>query len=210
MGKSCFAFKNNYCLLLRVKPPNDRVKNGNAVHITFQGITPTVGSNVFIAPTAAVIGDAKIGDDSSIWFGAVVRGDYGPIRIGQNCSIQDNVVIHVNHTPNGDVFPTTIGDDCVIGHGAVVEGCEIGKGCLIGMNTVVLPRATLGEGCVVAAGSVVTEGQNIPAFSLVAGAPAVIKRQFDTANPSIAWAANEYKKLKQQYLLDQHDPKHDR
>ena len=170
--------------------------------LAFGGKLPNVGTNVFIAPNAAIIGDVIVGDHSSIWFSATIRGDYGPIEIGEGCSIQDGAVIHVNHTENGDIFPTIIGADCVIGHGAVVEGCTIGDGCLIGMNAVVLPRAKLGRGCIVAAGAVVREGDIVPEFSLVAGTPATIKRTFEAPRRDLAWAAMEYRSLGKKYLME--------
>lgn len=161
---------------------------------------PVIGEGVYIAPNATVIGDARIGNQSSVWFSAVVRADYGPVSIGQGCSIQDNAVVHVKHTPEGEVYATTIEDDCVIGHGAVVEGCHIGCGCLVGMNAVVLPRAKIGEGCVIAAGAVVKEGAVVPDYSLLAGVPAEVKRTFKGPNPDIAWAAAQYRELSKQYL----------
>jgi carbonic anhydrase/acetyltransferase-like protein (isoleucine patch superfamily) len=171
--------------------------------LTHSGKPPELGQGVIVAPTAVVIGNVKIDHDSSVWFSAAVRADYGPVRIGARTSIQDGAVIHVTHTQKGDLFPTHIGSDCVIGHGAVVEGCTINDGCLIGMNAVVLPKAEIGTGAVVAAGAVVTEGQILPPFTLVAGAPAKIKRQFDGPNPALGWTANEYVQLKEQYLSNE-------
>ncbi len=168
--------------------------------ISFNNISPVIGRNVYVAPNAAVIGDVTIGDNSGIWFSATVRGDYGPIRIGKGVSIQDGSTIHVNHNSNGDVFPTVIEDNCIIGHGAVIEGSHIGAGCLVGMNAVILPRSVIGEGCIIAAGSVVMEGMEVPPFSLLAGAPAKIKKTFDGPGKEIAWAANEYKLLAKKYL----------
>jgi len=168
--------------------------------IRFMGVSPQLGSDVYVAQNAAIIGDVEIGSESSVWFGACIRGDYGPIRIGDRCSVQDNAVVHVNHTPDGQVFPTRIGSDCVIGHGATVEGCEVGDGCLIGMNAVVLPGARIGSGAVVAAGSVIKEGQIVPDLALVAGTPARIKRQFRNPQPDVSWAAAEYVRLGRKYL----------
>lgn len=167
--------------------------------VEFSGKHPTVGAGTFIAPTAVIVGDAVIGEQSNLWFGAVVRADYGPIRIGSGCSIQDNVVVHVNHTAAGDVFPTVIEDNCIIGHGAVVEGCHIGEGSLIGMNAVVLPGAHIGRGSIVAAGSVVKAGDSIPEHTLVAGAPAAIKKTFTAPNKDTAWAVDEYRALAARY-----------
>jgi carbonic anhydrase/acetyltransferase-like protein (isoleucine patch superfamily) len=166
--------------------------------IAFEDKTPDLADDVYVAPTAAVVGDVVIGAGSSVWFGTVIRGDYGPIRIGAGCSIQDNAVIHVNHTSDA-IFPTVIEDDCIVGHGAVVEGCIIGRGCLVGMNAIVLPRATVGEGCVIAAGAVIKEGMTVPAYSLLAGAPAVVKRTFDGPSEALAWAAGEYRELAGRY-----------
>jgi carbonic anhydrase/acetyltransferase-like protein (isoleucine patch superfamily) len=167
--------------------------------VSLDGISPTIAEDAFIAPTAAVIGDTEIGKSSSVWFGAVIRGDYGPIRIGAGCSIQDNAVIHVNHNSRGQVFPTTIEDDCIVGHGAVLEGCWIGRGCLIGMNAVILPESKLGPGTIVAAGSVVRQGADIPAYSLLAGTPAVVKRTFEGPSEDHDWAINEYRALAEKY-----------
>jgi carbonic anhydrase/acetyltransferase-like protein (isoleucine patch superfamily) len=167
--------------------------------VRFDGTSPTIADDVFIAPTAAVIGDTEIGKSSNVWFGAVVRGDYGPIRIGAGCSIQDNAVIHVNHDSSGRIFPTTIEDDCIVGHGAVLEGCWIGRGCLIGMNAVILPQSKLGAGTIVAAGSVVRQGADIPPYSLLAGAPAIVKRTFDGPGQDHDWAINEYRALSAKY-----------
>jgi len=167
--------------------------------IEFEKTLPRIADDVFIAPTSAVIGDVEIGKSSSVWFSAVVRGDFGPVRIGKGCTIQDCAVVHVHHDAEGNVFQTTIEDDCIIGHGAVLEGCYIGRGCLIGMNAVVLPHTVLGEGCIVAAGAVVKEGENIPAYTLLAGTPATIKCSFDGPSPELAWGANEYRKLAARY-----------
>lgn len=173
--------------------------------IRFRNIDPQIADGVFIAPNSAIIGDVVLGEQSSVWFGASIRGDYGPIRIGSGCSIQDNVVIHVNHNSKGEIFPTTIGNNCIVGHGAVVEGCDVGDGCLIGMNAVILPRATIGAGSIVAAGAVVKSGQSIPPNSLVAGTPAVIKRTLPATDPEIAWSAEEYKALAAEYLAQSGD-----
>lgn len=167
--------------------------------IEFEEKKPVVADDVFVAPTAAVIGDVLIGQGSSVWFGAVIRGDYGPIRIGSGCSIQDNVVVHVNHSEDGSVTPTIIDDDCIIGHGAVIEGCRLGKNCLIGMNAVILPKSMLGEGCVVAAGSVVKIGEKIRPYSLLTGSPAIVKRTFDGPSDELTWAASEYRQLSVRY-----------
>jgi carbonic anhydrase/acetyltransferase-like protein (isoleucine patch superfamily) len=138
--------------------------------IELNGVRPVVAGDVYIAPTAVVIGNVTIGAGASIWFGAVLRGDAGPITIGARVSVQDNVVIHVN-----DREATVVEDDVLIGHGAVLEGCHIGKGALIGMHATVLSGAHVGERALVAAGSLVREQSQIPAEVLAAGVPAEVK-----------------------------------
>lgn len=138
--------------------------------IPYNGKEPTIGKNVFLAPTATLIGDVRVGDGASIWFGAVLRADFGPITVGEGTSIQDNCVIHTYQE-----FPTWIGKDVTVGHGAKAEGCRIGDNSLIGVNAVVLPHATIGKQVVVGAGSVVLENSDIPDLVLVAGVPAKIK-----------------------------------
>jgi carbonic anhydrase/acetyltransferase-like protein (isoleucine patch superfamily) len=138
--------------------------------IELNGMRPAIAGDVYIAPTAVVIGNVNIGAGASIWFGAVLRGDAGPITIGARVSVQDNVVIHVN-----DREATIVEDDVLIGHGAVLEGCHIGKGALIGMHATVLSGARVGERALVAAGSLVREQSQIPAEVLAAGVPAEVK-----------------------------------
>ncbi|WP_018085177.1 gamma carbonic anhydrase family protein [Desulfurispora thermophila] len=134
--------------------------------------TPQIGANVFIAPTATLIGNVVVEEGASIWFGAVLRGDFGQIRVGRQSSIQDNVVVHV--LPGGE---TLIGDNVTVAHGAVLHNCKIGDGAVIGMNAVVLDHAVVGEKAMLAAGSVVSTGGQIPPRHLAAGAPAVPKKE---------------------------------
>ena len=138
--------------------------------IELDGVRPTIEKDVFIAPTAVIIGDVTIRAGANIWFGAVVRGDAGPIVIGERVSVQDNVVIHVNERE-----PTVIEDDVLIGHGAILEGCHIGAGTMIGMRATVLSGVRIGACALIAAGSVVREYTQIPAEVLAAGVPAEIK-----------------------------------
>lgn len=142
--------------------------------VTFNGKTPRLGKGAFVAPTAALIGDVEIGEGASVWFGAVLRGDEAAIRIGAHTSVQDNAVIHVYKGHD-----TVIEDRVTIGHGAILEACHVASGALIGMNAVVLNRSKVGQNAVVAAGSVVLEDQEIPAFTLAAGAPAKVKKQLE-------------------------------
>lgn len=135
---------------------------------TINGFTPQLGENVFLAENATVLGDVVIGNDSSVWYSAVIRGDVNSIRIGNRTNVQDLAMVHCTYKTN----PTVIGDDVTIGHGAVVHGCEIKNLCLIGMNAVVLDKAVVNEYCVVAAGSVVLEGQILESGFLYAGVPA--------------------------------------
>lgn len=134
----------------------------------YKGITPRIGKNVYIAPNATVIGDVEIGDDSSIWFGAVLRGDVFPIRIGARTNIQDNAVVHVT----GGKAAATIGDDVTVGHLALVHGCTVGSRCLVGMGSIVLDGAVVEDECFVAAGALVPPGMRVVTRSMVVGRPA--------------------------------------
>jgi len=135
---------------------------------TLRGITPRLGNLAFLAENAVIIGDVEIGDQSSIWYGAVIRGDVHSIRIGQRSNIQDLAMVHCTF----DYSPTLIGDDVTVGHGAVVHGCEIKDRCLIGMNAVVLDKAVVGPDVIVAAGAVVLEGSILESGFLYGGIPA--------------------------------------
>jgi carbonic anhydrase/acetyltransferase-like protein (isoleucine patch superfamily) len=138
------------------------------------GKTPKIGRDVFIAPTAVVIGDVQIGDGASIWYGAVLRGDMEPIRIGSNTNIQDNCTVH---TDRG--HPAVIGTGVTVGHHAVIHGCTIENRCLIGIGAIILSGAVIGEGSVVAAGAVVKEGQFVEPGMLMTGVPAEAKRSLN-------------------------------
>lgn len=144
--------------------------------IELEGVRPQVGPHVYIAPTAVIIGNVTIGAGANIWFGAVIRGDAGPIVIGERVSVQDNVVIHVN-----DREATIIEDDVLIGHGAVLEGCRLGAHAFIGMHATVLSGAQVGENTLIAAGSLVREQARIPAGVLAAGVPAEVKAELPPA-----------------------------
>ncbi len=137
-----------------------------------QGVKPRIGRDVYVADSAAVVGDAEIGDESSVWFGAVLRADYRPIRVGARTNVQDNVVVHIS-TERG---PTTIGDDVTVGHSAVIHACTIGHRCLIGIGTIVLDGAVVGEESFVGAGSLITPEIVIPPRSFVLGRPAKVMR----------------------------------
>jgi carbonic anhydrase/acetyltransferase-like protein (isoleucine patch superfamily) len=166
-----------------------------ALLIEYHDKRPRVAEDVFLAPTAVLVGDVTVEAGASIWFGAVLRGDFGPIVVGAGANIQDNAVIHV-----GVDWPTTIGANVTVGHCAVLEGCTIGDGAIIGMNATVLPRAVIGNEAVVAAGSVVAERMQVPARTLAAGAPARIKKEL--AGSSLEWvrmAAGDYREKAREY-----------
>lgn len=156
--------------------------------IEFKGKRPQIHPSAYIAPNATIIGDVVVEAEASVWFGAVIRGDSGQIKIGPRTSVQDNVVIHVNGRSN-----TIIEADVTIGHGVVVEGCHLHQGVLIGMNATVLSGAVVGSGSLVAAGAVVGENKIIPPNVLVAGVPAKVKRKLDEeAQKRIALAPEAY------------------
>jgi carbonic anhydrase/acetyltransferase-like protein (isoleucine patch superfamily) len=139
--------------------------------LTYEGKTPKIAANVFIAPTAVVIGAVEIQEGASIWYGAVLRGDIAAITVGRNTNIQDNCTVHTEHG-----HPTVIGAGVTIGHNAVIHGCVIEDDCLISIAAAVLSRAVIRKGAVVAAGAVVKEGQEIGPGELAAGMPATAKR----------------------------------
>ncbi|WP_020179035.1 gamma carbonic anhydrase family protein [Methylopila sp. M107] len=138
---------------------------------SLDGVSPRTPANgrFFVAENAVVVGDVILGKDSSVWFGSTLRGDNEPITLGSRSNIQDGCVLH---TDPG--FPIDIGEDCTIGHGAVVHGCTIGAGSLIGMGAIVLNGAKIGRSCLVGAGALVTEGKEFPDFSMIVGSPAKV------------------------------------
>ena len=128
---------------------------------------PEVPGSAFVAPGAFLIGAVTLGERSSVWYGAVLRGDTEPVSIGERTDVQDGCVLHAD--PG---YPAVVGDDCVIGHRAVVHGCRVDDCCLIGMGATILNGARIGEGSIVGAGALVPEGREFPARSLIVGAPA--------------------------------------
>jgi carbonic anhydrase/acetyltransferase-like protein (isoleucine patch superfamily) len=128
---------------------------------------PEVADLAWVAPGAHVIGDVHLAEQSSVWYGAVLRGDTEPIRVGARTNVQDGCILHAD--PG---FPAIVGDDCVVGHNAIVHGCEVGDGCLIGMGATILNGAKIGEGSIVAAGALVPENKGFPPHSLIVGVPA--------------------------------------
>lgn len=165
----------------------------------YAGIHPTIGRGVLLAETCAVIGDVVIGEESSIWYGTVVRGDVMPIRVGARTSIQDNTVIHVT----SERFGTTIGSDCTIGHSAIIHACTVEDLCLVGMGAILLDGCRIGRGSLVGAGALVTPGTDIPPNSLVVGSPAKVKREVnDKEREQILYGAAHYVELARRYLAD--------
>jgi carbonic anhydrase/acetyltransferase-like protein (isoleucine patch superfamily) len=164
--------------------------------VEYEGKRPQIGQNVFIAPTAVVIGNVEIGDNASVWYGVVIRGDEGKIVIGRGSNVQDNSVIHT--TPE---IPTILEENVTIGHGALLEGCTIEKGAVVGMGSIVLHRAVVGQQAMLGAGSVVTPGTVIPPRALAAGAPAVVKKELSgAALHSVEGNAKVYHELSHHYL----------
>ncbi|WP_339235180.1 gamma carbonic anhydrase family protein [Paenibacillus sp. FSL R5-0517] len=145
--------------------------------IPYKGLQPQLHSSVYIAEGAKLIGDLRMGEESSVWFNAVLRADLAPIVIGKRCNIQDNVVGHVNTDQ-----PLIVGDDVSVGHTAIIHGCRIGTGSLIGMGAILLNGADIGEYTLIGAGSVVTENSKIPPYTLALGTPAKVIRELTDAD----------------------------
>jgi carbonic anhydrase/acetyltransferase-like protein (isoleucine patch superfamily) len=143
----------------------------------YRGVMPKIASSAYIDLSAQVIGDVVIGERSSVWLNVSIRGDVNYIRVGDETSIQDNTVLHVDH----DVYPCVIGNRVTVGHAAVLHGCVVEDGALIGIGAIVLNGAKIGAGAVVAAGALVPEGMQVPAKSLVMGAPAKVRRDVTPA-----------------------------
>jgi len=161
----------------------------------FKGKSPKISETAFIADSADIIGDVEIGDFSSVWFNAVIRADSNKIRIGSRTSIQDNVVIHINHE-----YEIQVGDDVSVGHGAVLHGCRIGNNVLIGMNSTVLNGAEIGSNSIIGANALVPEGKKFPENSLIIGVPGKVKREVEAIEiEAIAKNAEEYVELGKEY-----------
>lgn len=153
------------------------------------GVAPLIAGDAWVAPDANLMGRVVVEADASVWFGVTARGDTEEIRIGLGSNVQENCVLH---TDLG--FPLTIGADCTIGHKAMLHGCTIGDGSLIGMGAIVLNGAKIGKGCLIGAGALVTEGKEIPDGSLVMGAPGKVVRQLDeVAQGKLLESAEHYR-----------------
>ena len=164
--------------------------------LTYMGRAPRIAASAFIAESADVIGDVEIGEDTSIWFQTVLRGDIEPIRVGAHSNIQDGSVLH---TMVG--MPTIVGDWVTVGHRVVLHGCTVENHCLIGMGAVLLNDVMVGEGSIVAAGALVLENTVIPPHSLYVGVPAKFQRQLtDSDRHFIDMHATHYLQYKENYL----------
>lgn len=163
----------------------------------YRGIWPSVSASAYLDPSAQVIGDVTVGDESSLWMHVVVRGDVNTIRIGRRTNVQDGSVVHVMR----GTHPTIIGDEVTIGHGALVHGCTLGDRVLVGMGAIVLNGAVVGDDTIVAAGSLVVEGMQVPPRSLVMGSPARVRRALtDEEVASIRQHADNYVGYRLDYM----------
>lgn len=164
--------------------------------VTYQGISPTLAPDVFVADTARIIGDTHIGSRSSVWYGATLRGDVNSIRVGELTNIQENAVCHVTF----EKWPLIIGNRVTIGHGAIVHGCQLHDECLIGMGATVLDGAQVESFSMVAAGSLVAPGKVVESGWLWAGVPArPVRRLTDEERAYLPWSALHYAELAARY-----------
>jgi len=162
----------------------------------YQGVMPKIHPTAFVEDSAQVIGDVELGEESSVWFNVVIRGDVNAIRIGRGTNIQDGTVIHVNRRS----FPTILEEFVTVGHGARLHGCHVKSNCLIGIGAVVLDGVVLEEECLVAAGSLVAPGTKVPRGSLLMGAPARVRRSVTAEDLDLIHrSAQNYVKLRAEY-----------
>jgi carbonic anhydrase/acetyltransferase-like protein (isoleucine patch superfamily) len=169
--------------------------------LSHKGVRPRIADNVFIAPTATVIGDVEIGTDTNIWFGCVIRGDVNVIRIGERTNIQDGTIVHVSR----EKFGTYIGSDITIGHMALIHACTLEDGCFVGMQATIMDGCVVESGAMIAAGALVTPGKRVGRHELWAGRPARLVRQLtETDRRSMAATAAHYVKLAGEYIAAGH------
>ena len=166
-----------------------------ATIVEFEGKRPKIHSSVFVASTAVLIGDVVLDEGASVWYGAVLRGDSGMIRVGKESNVQDNVVIHAD-TEHG----TIIGDCVTLGHGCILHDTKIGDGCVIGMLATLLHHSVVEEKCMIGAGAVVREGFRVPPRSVAAGVPAKVMKELNgSAEEWLNMAHEEYTELSERY-----------
>jgi carbonic anhydrase/acetyltransferase-like protein (isoleucine patch superfamily) len=165
--------------------------------LPFEGILPTLAPGAWVAPSASVIGDVVLGQDASVWYGSVLRGDVHHIRVGARSNIQDLSMLHVR----SHQFGCIVGEDVTVGHHVVLHGCTIGDGCLIGMGAIILDGATIGDGCLIAAGALIPPGMHVPPRSVVMGSPGKIKREVsDEEQAGFRESAAHYVRLMQRHI----------
>ena len=161
----------------------------------FNGKKPQIHPTCYVTSNATIIGDVTLGEESSVWYNAVLRGDINTIRVGSRTSLQDNCVIHVTTED-----PTIIGDDVIFGHGAIAHACTIGNNVLIGIGATILTKAVLEDWVIVAAGAVVTESTHVPSRSLIAGIPAKVIKNLDSKHcKRIKFGTEGYVRLSREY-----------
>lgn len=169
---------------------------------SYRGRTPQIALSAYVDPAATVIGDVALGEDTSVWPGAVLRGDVHSIRLGQRTNIQDNAVLHGMK----DRFPVVVGDNVTVGHGALLHGCTVESRCLVGMGVIILNNARIGAGSILAAGTLIPEGAVIPPGSLVMGHPGKVQRTLSAAEQAgIDAYAARYVGYKNTYLAESED-----
>ena len=163
----------------------------------YQVLLPSLGRDVLVCPGAALVGDVRLGDDVSVWYNAVLRGDLAPVTVERGSNVQDGSVLHV-----GDFSPCSVGAETVIGHRVMLHGCRVEDGCIVGMQATILDDAVIGAGSVVGAAALVTPGTKVPPRSLVLGAPARVVRTLGDADEAFHRAlAAKYVRLKENYRL---------
>lgn len=173
--------------------------------LPYRDYQPQVGKGGWVAPNATLIGDAVLGEDVSLWFGVIVRGDVHRIRIGARTNIQDLCLLHITQhegeaRDDADGHPTIIGSECTVGHRVILHGCTVGDLCLIGMGAIILDGAEIGRESIVGAGSVVTPGKKFPPRSLIMGTPAKVVREVsETQVQEMQASWRRYVALKNEY-----------
>lgn len=175
---------------------------------TFKGQTPSLSADVFVDPSAIVVGDVSLGDDCSVWPNTVIRGDMHTIKIGKRCSIQDGSVLHITHASdyNPGGFPLTLGDEVTVGHMAMLHGCTIGSRVLIGMQAMVMDGVIIEDDVVLGAGSLVPPGKVLKSGHLYVGRPAKMKRPLSEKELSyFSYTAGNYVKLKNEHLAENYE-----
>jgi len=165
------------------------------VYLEYQGKLPVVSPEAFVAETAVLIGDVVVGKDSSIWFGAVLRGDSAPISVGEGTSIQDNAVLHCEHDR-----PLHVGNNVTVGHNAIVHCSEVGDNTMVGMGAILLDGAVIGKNCIIGAGAVVKENAVVPDGTMMVGVPAKPVRELGPEQLEFVQRTSPYVALSKEYM----------